>query len=119
MRSQLLQPLEIDFLVDYVNAYAAEPRIRSGDDHLPYPALATLARGAPVALGLANRIDGKRFELQLVQLANRLHGVFAKARAAPDQALASINALLQAIGATPPLAPCESHDCRLAPQGSR
>jgi CGNR zinc finger/Putative stress-induced transcription regulator len=103
MIDPILQPLELDFLVDYVNAYAAEPRIRSGGDHLPYPPLAILAEGTQVARGLVESFEGNPFEPQLVQFANRLHGVFAKSQAAPDQALEAINVVLDESGATPHL----------------
>lgn len=98
-----MQPVELNFLVDFVNEYAAEPRLRSGESDRPYPALSGLAAEAPVALGLAQAMQGNRSKAQLVELANQLHAVFARARSTPDRSLELVNTLLRESPATPHL----------------
>jgi predicted RNA-binding Zn ribbon-like protein len=100
---RLVQPLELDFLVDYVNEYAVEPRAASGTEHLPYPDLAALAEDAPAALALVTEMGSDLREGELVQLADRLYEVFVKARTDPGQELDSINALLRRSAAAPHL----------------
>ncbi len=103
MRSQFVRPLELDFLVDFVNDFADEPRIRSGEAAGPYPDLADVAGGAPMALGVVQAIHGDRMRAQLIQLADRLHVVFATARSAPAGAVELVNDLLQESPAIPHL----------------
>lgn len=92
---QLVEPVELEFLVAFVNEYANEPRLRGGEQDRPYPDLAQLATTAPAALGLATGAGLTDLRQPLVTLADRLYEVFAKAAAEPESSLEAVNALLR------------------------
>jgi predicted RNA-binding Zn ribbon-like protein len=95
MDEQLVEPVELEFLVAFVNDYAAEPRLRGGEKVRPYPNLTQLAATAPVALHLVTGVGTTDVRKPLVDLADRLYEVFAKAPAEPGSALEAVNALLR------------------------
>jgi hypothetical protein len=100
----LVEPVELEFLVAFVNEYAAEPRlVDENTDHSSYLDLAKLAATAPVALGLVTGAGMTNNPQPLTGLADRLYEVFAKAQAEPESAVETVNALLRQSGAAPHL----------------
>jgi predicted RNA-binding Zn ribbon-like protein len=99
----LVEPVELGFLVAFVNDYAAEPRLVGGVADDPYRDLAQLAAGEPVALGLVTGVATTNELKLLTALADRLYEVFAKAQAEPASAIEAVNTLLRQSGAAPHL----------------
>ena len=69
-----LQSVDLDWLVNFVNEYAARPRWVAGEHHGPYPQLDTLGEyDLTLATGLS--------ESQLAALADRIYRMFEASRA--------------------------------------
>ena len=104
MDEHLVEPVELEFLVEFINEYAAEPRrVDDSTDHSSYRDLAELAATAPVARGLVTGVATTDRLQDLAALADRLYEVFAKAQAEPGSAVEAVNALLRQSGAAPHL----------------
>jgi hypothetical protein len=101
MDEHLVEPVELEFLVAFINEYAAEPRLADNRADHPYRDLAKLAATTPVALGLATAVGTTDNPQPLAGLADRLYEVFARAEAEPGSAVEAVNTLLRQSGAAP------------------
>jgi hypothetical protein len=94
MDAPTVPPLPLDWVVAFVNEYAAAPRRAAGEADAPYPAPRELPEG--------DALDGVDLPdpAELAVLADRLHGAFG---ADPVAVAASLSLLLEDSGVRPRL----------------